>query len=41
MSVDITQPAPITTLSPIVTPFRIITFEHIQQLLPIIIGATV
>ena len=34
-----TQPAPIMLLSPIVTPFKIVTLLAIQQLLPIITGA--
>ena len=41
MSLYIIQPAPITQLSPIVTPLRMITLLAIQQCLPIIIGAAV
>lgn len=36
-----TQPAPITQLSPIVTPFNIVTLEPTQQCFPMIIGADV
>ena len=35
------QPAPIMVLSPIVTPFKIVTLLPIQQSLPTLIGAVV
>ena len=37
----IMQPAPITQLSPIVTPFNMTTFDAIQQCYPILTGADV
>ena len=38
---DITQPAPITELSPTVTPLRIVTSLPTQTLRPMVIGAVV